>query len=241
MGAIDSKAPSAEHLSFVVEKRHRCSWCGQLREDCTCGQMQSSCRACKGYQTCQGYRFCPVCEQDVGQRTLLMHDVRDADAVVEMEEGTGDEGAQRHLAQSRDAGAVCSIDRRSCTAESTCADSVHECCICLENQANIVLKPCGHCHLCKQCLEGFVGGGRSNIICPTCRQLVSSAHELAPLEQHALERPVLEMVLQREERKSSLKGGSSGSVSYRWTKRPGALKSALKGGHSSMKVPTACA
>merc|ERR1711862_554795 len=95
------------------------------------------------------------------------------------------------LVQCREGGVVKSIF----------VDSAQECCICMVNQANVVLMPCGHCQLCKHCLEGLVSSGRSSITCPTCRQVVSSAHELA-LAEHALELPILNMILQREERKS---------------------------------------
>jgi len=150
-------------------------------------------------------------------------DTQEFDTVVErVEEVEEDEdkAAQRILVQCRDGG----------TVKSIFVDSAQECCICMVNQANVVLVPCGHCHLCTHCLAKFVGDGKSNITCPTCRQLVSSAHELVPLTQHARERPILDMILQREERKSSMKGGSNGSAFYRWTNRKGALKSALKSG-----------
>jgi hypothetical protein len=217
MGVADSKAPSAEALSFRAEKRQRCSWCGQLSEDCTCGQPKSSCRACKAYQTCQGYRMCPACEEDAS-RLLTAYDVRDLDTVVERVEENQAKDAQRNLVQCRDGG----------TVKTIFADAAQECCICMVNRANVVLMPCGHSHLCTHCLEGLVSEGMTKLNCPTCRQLVSSAHELAPFTEHALDRPILNMILQREERKSCMKGGSIGSASYRWTKRRSALKSALK-------------
>lgn len=113
-------------------------------------------------------------------------------------------------------------DVKAYQVHSAYLDLSQECCICMTQQANVVLQPCGHSDMCEQCLKGLVGD-KTNFYCPKCRQVVYEAYEVV---QDAMALPTFDMILKREERRSSLKGGSNGSVSYRWSRS----RSALKGG-----------
>ena len=67
---------------------------------------------------------------------------------------------------------------------SHCIEEVMRCCMCLDQQPEVVLVPCGHMNLCTRCAHKCKqkpwtdGGG----VCPNCRSTISIIQKSIPLQ-----------------------------------------------------------
>lgn len=52
----------------------------------------------------------------------------------------------------------------------------HLCVVCLDKPRSVVLQPCHHCIMCKQCLRRLLSN--SNALCPQCRGAITSHIEI---------------------------------------------------------------
>jgi len=68
------------------------------------------------------------------------------------------------------------------TAASNSKEDLAECHVCMANEANIVLMPCGHGGLCKTCL-GEIVRHRVSGHCPQCRSKITAAIEVTSLSE----------------------------------------------------------
>lgn len=46
------------------------------------------------------------------------------------------------------------------------------CVVCMEREKRVVLLPCKHCCMCKECTDQIVAHGCDQAQCPVCRQLI---------------------------------------------------------------------
>ena len=46
------------------------------------------------------------------------------------------------------------------------------CVVCMEREKRVVLLPCKHCCMCKECTDQIVAHWRDQAQCPVCRQLI---------------------------------------------------------------------
>lgn len=63
------------------------------------------------------------------------------------------------------------LDKIKCTEAKENEDK--ECSICMKNEKNVLLQPCGHFHYCAECLKTVI---KDKTICPFCRDPINDVN-----------------------------------------------------------------